>query len=256
MSDFIRVIPCLDFADGRVVKGVKFAGMRDAGDPVEAAARYSREGADELAFLDIAATTDNRPTLVDAVRRTVATANIPLTVGGGIRTAQDVATLLDAGAARVSINSAAVARPDLIGELAREFGSARLTVAIDAASGGDGRWEISTHGGQRRTGIDAVDFARRMQDLGAGEILLTSIDRDGTRSGYDLPLLRAITSAIAIPVVASGGVGSVDDLVAGVVEGGAAAVLAASLFHFGEASIADAKAALAAAGLPVRSVDV
>ncbi len=253
MTTTVRVIPCLDFANGRVVKGVKFVNMRDAADPVEAATHYCREGADELAFLDIAATLENRPTLVDAVRRVAAAATVPLTVGGGIRSIEDADRLLEAGADRVSINSAAVARPALIGEMARRFGKERITVAIDTASMDDTHWEVVTHGGTRRTGIDAVEFARQMEDLGAGEVLLTSIDRDGMQNGYDIPQLRAVSSAVRIPVVASGGVGSVDDLVAGAVEGGASAVLAASLFHFGKATIAEAKKALADAGVSVRS---
>lgn len=252
MKNPVRVIPCLDFADGRVVKGVKFEGMRDAADPAEAAAFYCAEGADELAFLDIAATVDNRQTRLDAVRKTVAATTVPLTVGGGIRTAEDVEALLEAGVARASINSAAVANPQLIGDLVKRFGANTITVAIDAATAANGGWEVVTHGGKRRTGIDATEFARRMEGMGAGEILLTSVDRDGTRDGYDLPLTRSVSSAVSIPVVASGGVGSVADMVAGVLEGGAQAVLAASLFHFREASIREVKQALADAGIPVR----
>ena len=252
MSLAVRVIPCLDVANGRVVKGVQFVGLRDAGDPVEAAARYDAEGADELVFLDITATHEDRSILLDIVGETAERCFMPLTVGGGVRTAEDVQALLRAGADKVSVNSAAVARPALVGELAERFGQQCITVAIDAKSVAPGRWEIFTHGGRRETGIDAVDFARQMASLGAGEILLTSMDRDGTRSGYDLPLLRAVTAAVPVPVVASGGVGGLGDLVAGVAEGGASAVLAASLFHFGEASIADAKRALAAANIPVR----
>ena len=252
MTLAVRVIPCLDVANGRVVKGVQFVGLRDAGDPVEAAARYDAEGADELVFLDITATHEDRSILFDIVAETAERCFMPLTVGGGVRTAEDVRALLKAGADKVSVNSAAVARPELVGELAERFGEQCITVAIDAKTVSPGRWEIFTHGGRRATGIDAVDFARQMASLGAGEILLTSMDRDGTRSGYDLPLLRAVTAAVPVPVIASGGVGGLDDLVAGVTEGGASAVLAASLFHFGEASIADAKRALAAANLPVR----
>lgn len=252
MSLAIRVIPCLDVANGRVVKGVQFEGLRDAGDPVEAAARYDREGADELVFLDITATHEDRSILFDIVADTAERCFMPLTVGGGVRTADDVRALLKAGADKVSVNSAAVARPELVGELAQRFGEQCITVAIDAKSVGSDRWEIFTHGGRRATGIDAIAFARRMASLGAGEILLTSMDRDGTRSGYDLPLLRAVSSAVPVPVIASGGVGGLADLVAGVTEGGASAVLAASLFHFGEATIADAKRALAAAHVPVR----
>jgi cyclase len=248
----VRVIPCLDVAGGRVVKGVNFVALRDAGDPVEAAARYDAEGADELVFLDITASHEDRSILLDIVGETATHCFMPLTVGGGVRTADDVRALLRAGADKVSVNSAAVARPELVGELARTFGEQCITVAIDAKAVGDGRWEIFTHGGRRPTGIDAVAFARQVAALGAGEILLTSMDRDGTRSGYDLALLRAVSGAVPVPVVASGGVGGLADLVAGVVEGGASAVLAASLFHFGEARIADAKRALMQAGVPVR----
>lgn len=252
MTLAVRVIPCLDVANGRVVKGVNFEGLRDAGDPVDAAARYDREGADELVFLDITASNENRSTLLDIVAATARQCFMPLTVGGGVRAHEDVRALLQAGADKVSVNSAAVARPELVGELARAFGEQCITVAIDAKAVGPGKWEIFTHGGRRATGIDAVHFARQMAEMGAGEILLTSMDRDGTRSGYDLPLLRAISSAVPMPVVASGGVGGLGDLVAGVTEGGASAVLAASLFHYGEATIADAKRALMAAGVAVR----
>lgn len=252
MTLAVRVIPCLDVAGGRVVKGVNFIGLRDAGDPVEAAARYDAEGADELVFLDIAASHEERPILLDIVGATADRCFMPLTVGGGVRTAEDVRALLNAGADKVSVNSAAVQRPELVAELAERFGQQCITVAVDARRAGPERWEIFTHGGRRPTGIDAVSFARQVAELGAGEILLTSMDRDGTRSGYDLDLLRAVGAAVPVPVVASGGVGSLADLVAGVVEGGASAVLAASLFHFGEATIADAKAALAAAGVTVR----
>lgn len=247
-----RVIPCLDVADGRVVKGVNFVGLRDAGDPVEAATRYDAEGADELVFLDITATHEERGILLDIVSRTAERCFMPLTVGGGVRAAEDVRALLSAGADKVSVNSAAVARPELVSELAERFGQQCITVAIDARAVAPGTWQIFTHGGRRQTGIDAVDFARRMAALGAGEILLTSMDRDGTRSGYDLELLRTVSNAVPVPVIASGGVGGVADLVAGITEGKAAAVLAASLFHFGEASIWQAKKALAAAGVPVR----
>lgn len=252
MSLAVRVIPCLDVAGGRVVKGVNFVALRDAGDPVEAATRYDAEGADELVFLDITATNENRSTLLDIVSATASRCFMPLTVGGGVRSASDVQALLQAGADKVSVNSAAVQRPELVGELANRFGGQCITVAIDAKAVSPNRWEIFTHGGQRPTGIDAVAFAKQMAALGAGEILLTSMDRDGTRSGYDLPLLRAVSGAVPIPVVASGGVGGLADLVAGVTEGGASAVLAASLFHFGEASIRDAKLALQAANVPVR----
>jgi cyclase len=254
MTLAVRVVPCLDVAGGRVVKGVNFVGLRDAGDPVEAAARYDAQGADELVFLDITASHEDRPILLDIVAETAGQCFMPLTVGGGVRTAEDVRALLRAGADKVSVNSAAVARPELVGELANRFGEQCITVAIDARATAPGRWAIFTHGGRRATGIDAVAFARQVASLGAGEILLTSMDRDGTRAGYDLELLRAVTSAVPVPVVASGGVGGLQDLVAGVTEGGASAVLAASLFHFGEATIAQAKAALAAAGVPVRPV--
>lgn len=252
MTLCVRVIPCLDVAGGRVVKGVNFVGLRDAGDPVECAARYDAEGADELVFLDIAASHEDRAPLLDIVAETAGRCFMPLTVGGGVRTADDVRALLRAGADKVSINSAAVARPELVGELATRFGGQCITVAIDARTTGPGQWEIFTHGGRRATGIDAVSFAQQVSALGAGEILLTSMDRDGTRSGYDLALLRAVSTAINIPVIASGGVGTLGDLVTGVTEGGASAVLAASLFHFGEASIDDAKRALRAAGVRVR----
>jgi len=248
----VRVIPCLDVANGRVVKGVNFVGLRDAGDPVAAAARYDAEGADELVFLDITASHEDRSILLDMVSQTAEHCFMPLTVGGGVRTHADVRALLKAGADKVAVNSAAVARPELIGELARTFGEQCITVAIDAKAVAPGCWEIFTHGGRRATGIDAVAFARQMASLGAGEILLTSMDRDGTRRGYDLSLLGAVTAAVPVPVIASGGVGGLQDLVAGVTLGGASAVLAASLFHFGEASIADAKRALAAAHVPVR----
>ena len=252
MTLAVRVIPCLDVANGRVVKGVNFIGLRDAGDPVEAATRYDAEGADELVFLDIAATHEGRGILLDIVGRTADRCFMPLTVGGGVRTPDDVRSLLRAGADKVSVNSAAVARPALIGELAQIFGEQCITVAVDAKQVGEGRWDIFTHGGRRATGIDAVSFAQQAASLGAGEILLTSMDRDGTRSGYDIALLRAIVAAVPVPVVASGGVGTLADLVAGVTQGGASAVLAASLFHFGEATIAEAKSALAAANVPVR----
>ena len=252
MTLAVRIIPCLDVADGRVVKGVNFEGLRDAGDPVEAAARYDAEGADELVFLEITASHEDRSILLDIVAETAEQCFMPLTVGGGVRSEADVRALLKAGADKVSVNSAAVARPELVGELARVFGEQCITVAIDAKAVGANHWEIFTHGGRRPTGIDAVAFAQQVAMLGAGEILLTSMDRDGTRSGYDLALLRAVTEAVPVPVIASGGVGGLDDLVAGVTQGHASAVLAASLFHFGEASISDARRALAAAGVPVR----
>jgi cyclase len=252
MSDVVRVIPCLDVQAGRVVKGVNFAGLRDAGDPVEAARRYDAEGADELVFLDISASHEGRGPLLDIVARTAATCFMPLTVGGGVRGADDVRDLLLAGADKVSVNTAAVGRPELVEALARRFGTQCITVAIDARAVAPGRWEVFTHGGRTPTGIDAVDHARAMAGAGAGELLVTSMDRDGTREGYDIALLQAMKAAVPVPVVASGGVGSVADLVAGARDGGADAVLAASIFHFGTASIADAKAALLAAGVRVR----
>lgn len=252
MSLKVRVIPCLDVKDGRVVKGVQFEGLRDAGDPVEQAMAYDAEGADELCFLDIAASHEGRGALLDAVRRTADACFMPLTVGGGVRSVEDVRALLLAGADKVSINTAAVKDPDLVGEAARKFGAQCIVVAIDAKAVGDGRWEIFTHGGRTPTGIDALAFADLVTARGAGEILLTSMDRDGTRAGYDLALVRAVSDRVSVPVVASGGVGGLDDLVAGVTQGHASAVLAASIFHYGQHTIAQAKAALAAAGVPVR----
>ena len=249
----VRVIPCLDIKDGRVVKGVNFVGLRDAGDPVEQAIVYDRAGADELCFLDITASHEARGTLLDVVHRTAEVCFMPLTVGGGVRSLEDIRALLLAGADKVSINTAAVARPELVAEAARKFGSQCIVVAMDAKKAANGRFEIFTHGGRKETGIDAVEFAKQVTALGAGEILLTSMDRDGTRVGYDLPLTRAIADAVSVPVIASGGVGNLADLVAGVREGHASAVLAASIFHFGEASIADAKKALADAGIAVRA---
>jgi cyclase len=250
----VRVIPCLDIKDGRVVKGVNFLGLRDAGDPVEQAVIYDAAGADELCFLDITASHEARGTLLDVVRRTAEVCFMPLTVGGGVRSLADIRALLLAGADKVSINTAAVNRPEFIREAAEKFGSQCIVAAIDAKKAPNGRFEIFTHGGRNATGIDAVDYAREVVALGAGEILLTSMDRDGTRAGYDLPLTRAISDAVSVPVIASGGVGTLQDLVRGVTEGHASAVLAASIFHFGEVSIAQAKAALAAAGLPVRAI--
>ena len=249
----VRIIPCLDVKDGRVVKGVNFEGLRDAGDPVEQAIVYDRAGADELCFLDITASHEARGTLLDVVHRTAEVCFMPLTVGGGVRSLEDIRALLLAGADKVSINTAAVARPELVAEAARKFGSQCIVVAMDAKKAANGRFEIFTHGGRKETGIDAVEFAKQVTALGAGEILLTSMDRDGTRVGYDLPLTRAIADAVSVPVIASGGVGNLADLVAGVREGHASAVLAASIFHFGEASIADAKKALADAGIAVRA---
>ena len=250
----VRVIPCLDVDDGRVVKGVNFVGLRDAGDPVELATRYDREGADELVFLDITASSDARDTIIDVVRRTAEQVFIPFTVGGGIRSVEDARRILRAGADKVSVMTAAAERPALIGELAAEFGSQCVVVAIDArrSDAVPSGFEVFTHGGRRQTGIDAVGWAREAERLGAGEILQTSMDRDGTRDGFDLEMLRAIGSAANVPLVASGGVGGLEHLVEGAREGGADAVLAASIFHFGEHSIAEAKRHMAAAGIVVR----
>jgi imidazole glycerol-phosphate synthase subunit HisF len=248
----IRIIPCLDVKDGRVVKGVHFVDLKDAGDPVEQAKIYDAEGADELCFLDITASSENRATLYDAVKRTAEQCFMPLTVGGGVRSVEDIRTLLLAGADKTSINTAAVARPELVREAAEKFGSQCIVAAIDAKSTSPGKWQVFTHGGRRATGIDAVEWARRMATHGAGEILLTSMDRDGTKLGFDLGLTRAVADAVTVPVIASGGVGKLDDLVAGVLEGHASAVLAASIFHFGEFTIAQAKARLKSAGIPVR----
>ncbi|MBO28167.1 MAG: imidazole glycerol phosphate synthase subunit HisF [Rhodobacteraceae bacterium] len=247
-----RIIPCLDVADGRVVKGVNFVGLRDAGDPVDAAIAYDAAGADELCFLDIHATHENRGTMFDLVRRTAEHCYIPLTVGGGVRSAADVRALLLAGADKVSFNSAAVADPDVIERAADQFGSQCIVCAIDAKTVAPDRWEIFTHGGRKPTGIDAVEFARTVTAKGAGEILLTSMDRDGTRAGFNLPMTRAIADAVDVPVIASGGVGTLDHLVEGVLEGGASAVLAASIFHFGTYTIHEAKQHMAAAGIPMR----
>ncbi len=248
----IRIIPCLDVKDGRVVKGVNFVDLKDAGDPVEQARLYDAAGADELTFLDITASSDNRDTLYDVVRRTAEQCFMPLTVGGGVRTVEDIRKLLLAGADKVSINTAAVKTPEFVREAAEKFGSQCIVVAIDAKQVSPGRFEIFTHGGRNATGIDAVAWASRMESYGAGEILLTSMDRDGTRVGYDLPLTRAVADAVNVPIIASGGVGSLEHLVDGVKQGHASAVLAASIFHFGQFTIADAKAALAQAGIPVR----
>ncbi len=247
-----RIIPCLDVADGRVVKGVNFANLIDAGDPVAAARAYDAAGADELCFLDIMATEDNRATMFDLVTRTAEACFMPLTVGGGVRSHHDVRKLLLAGADKVSFNSAAVACPDVVAEAAMRFGAQCIVVAIDAKTVSPGKWEIFTHGGRRATGIDAVEFARTVAAKGAGEILLTSMDRDGTRQGFNLPLTRAIADAVPVPVIASGGVGTLDHLVDGVILGGASAVLAASIFHFGTFTIPEAKAHMAAAGIPMR----
>jgi cyclase len=250
----VRVIPCLDVKDGRVVKGVNFEGLRDAGDPVEQAIVYDKAGADELCFLDITASHENRGTLLDVVRRTAEVCFMPLTVGGGVRTLEDIRALLLAGADKVSINTAAVSRPEFVKEAAEKFGSQCIVAAIDAKKNENGQYEIFTHGGRNATGIDAVEHAKKLVGYGAGEILLTSMDRDGVKSGYDLELTRAVSDAVVVPVIASGGVGNVQDLVDGVTRGHASAVLAASIFHFGEVTIAEAKTALAAAGLPTRPV--
>lgn len=253
----VRVIPCLDVKDGRVVKGVNFVDLRDAGDPVEAAAAYDAAGADELCFLDITASVENRGAILDVVRRTAERCFMPLTVGGGVRAVADIRALLEAGADKAAINTAAVHDRRFVREAAEKFGSQCIVVAIDArrtadAPGGAPRWEVFTHGGRRPTGLDAVAYAREVVALGAGEILLTSMDRDGTREGFDLPLTRAVVDAVPVPVIASGGVGTLDHLVEGVRDGGANAVLAASIFHFGQYSIGEAKARMAAAGLAVR----
>lgn len=253
MSVRVRVIPCLDVADGRVVKGVNFVDLRDAGDPVECARAYDLAGADELCFLDISASHQGRGTLLDMVSRTAEVCFMPLTVGGGVRSADDARALLLAGADKVAVNSAAVARPELVSDIADRFGSQCAVGSIDARQVEDGRWEIFTHGGRKPTGVDAVEHAIRLAELGAGELLVTSMDRDGTKDGYDLKLVRTIAEAVNVPIIASGGVGNLDHLVAGVVEGKASAVLAASIFHFGEATVEEAHARLAAAGLPVRS---
>src|ERR1700742_3846945 len=251
----VRVIPCLDVKDGRVVKGVNFVDLRDAGDPVEAAIAYDAAGADELCFLDITATHENRGTMMDVVRRTAEACFMPLTVGGGVRTVDDIKMLLRAGADKVSINSAAVSRREFVKEAAEKFGDQCIVVAIDAKRvkrGGDERWEIFTHGGRNSTGIDAIEYAQEVVSLGAGEILLTSMDRDGTRQGFDLPLTHAVADSVAVPVIASGGVGNLDHLVDGIRHGHATAVLAASIFHFGEFTIRQAKEHMVRAGLPMR----
>jgi len=252
----VRVIPCLDVKDGRVVKGVNFVDLRDAGDPVEAAIAYDAAGADELCFHDITATHENRGTMLDVVRRTAEACFMPLTVGGGVRTVDDIRTLLKSGADKVSINSAAVSRREFVKEAAEKFGDQCIVVAIDAKrvtrAGGSDRWEIFTHGGRKATGIDAIEYAQEVVSLGAGEILLTSMDRDGTRQGFDIPLTRAIADSIKVPVIASGGVGNLDHLVDGIRNGHATAVLAASIFHFGEFTIREAKEHMERAGLPMR----
>jgi imidazole glycerol-phosphate synthase subunit HisF len=248
----MRVIPCLDVKDGRVVKGVNFVDLVDAGDPVAQARFYDREGADELCFLDITASAEGRDTIYDVVRRTAEECFMPLTVGGGVRTIEDVRRLLLAGADKVSINTAAVARPEFVREAAQKFGSQCIVVAVDAKKAAPAKWEVFTHGGRRPTGLDAVEWACRLADWGAGEILLTSMDRDGTKSGFDIALTRAVADAVRVPVIASGGVGELDHLVEGIRDGHATAVLAASIFHFGTWRIGEAKARLAACGIPVR----
>ncbi|MBR1146349.1 MULTISPECIES: imidazole glycerol phosphate synthase subunit HisF [unclassified Bradyrhizobium] len=252
----VRVIPCLDVKDGRVVKGVNFVDLRDAGDPVEAAIAYDAAGADELCFLDITATHENRGTMLDVVRRTAEACFMPLTVGGGVRTIEDIKTLLRSGADKVSINSAAVSNREFVKQGAEKFGEQCIVVAIDAKrvkrAGGSDRWEIFTHGGRNSTGIDAIEYAQEVVSLGAGEILLTSMDRDGTRQGFDLPLTQAIADSVPVPVIASGGVGNLDHLVDGIRQGHATAVLAASIFHFGEFTIRQAKEHMVRAGLPMR----
>ncbi|MEH6402334.1 MAG: imidazole glycerol phosphate synthase subunit HisF [Sneathiella sp.] len=247
-----RIIPCLDVKDGRVVKGVNFVGLKDAGDPVEQARLYDEQGADELCFLDITASSDNRDTMYDVISRTAEQCFMPLTVGGGVRVVEDVRKLLLAGADKVSINTAAVHRPEFVREAAQKFGNQCIVVAVDAKQTAPGKFEIFTHGGRNATGIDAVEWAQRMAEYGAGEILLTSMDRDGTREGFNLPLTRAVADAVTIPVIASGGVGNLDHLSAGIIEGHATAVLAASIFHFGEYTIRQAKEAMRDAGVAVR----
>ncbi len=247
-----RIIPCLDVKDGRVVKGVNFVDLVDAGDPVEQARVYDKAGADELTFLDITASSDRRDILFDVVKRTAEQCFMPLTVGGGVRGADDVRKLLLAGADKVSLMTAAVKRPAVISELAEKFGSQCIVVAVDAKQVSDGKWEVFTHGGRTPTGLDAVDYAVQAAELGAGEILLTSMDRDGTREGFDIELTRAIADSVSVPIIASGGVGTLDHLVAGVQDGHASAVLAASIFHFGEHTIAEAKAHMRRAGIAVR----
>ena len=256
MTFKVRIIPCLDVKDGRVVKGVNFVDLRDAGDPVEAAIAYDSAGADELTFLDITASHENRGTMLDVVRRTAEACFMPVTVGGGVRTVDDIRVLLQSGADKVSINTAAVSRREFVKEAAEKFGDQCIVVAIDAKkvskAGEKDRWEIFTHGGRKPTGIDAIEYAREVVALGAGEILLTSMDRDGTKSGFDIALTRAIADSVAVPVIASGGAGNLDHMVEGIRDGHATAVLAASIFHFGQFTIREAKEHMAKAGLPMR----
>ena len=247
-----RIIPCLDVHAGRVVKGVRFVSLRDAGDPVEVARRYDQEGADELAFLDITASSDARETIVAVIERVADQVFIPLTVGGGVRKVEDVRKLLNAGADKVSINTSAVENPDLVEQAARRFGSQAIVVAIDVKAAGPGRWEVYTHGGRKATGLDALEWARTICARGAGEILLTSMDRDGTKSGFDLAITRAVADAVPVPVIASGGAGTLEHLAQGVEAGGADAVLAATIFHYGEIAIPQAKRFLAARGIEMR----
>ena len=256
MSLANRIIPCLDVDDGRVVKGVQFVDILDAGDPVEVARRYDEQGADELVFLDITASSDDRETMVHVVEEVASQVFIPLTVGGGIRELSDIRCMLNAGADKVGINTTAVNNPEFVRQAAERFGSQCIVVAIDAKQVGEGKWEIFTHGGRKPTGIDAVEWAKKMADFGAGEILLTSMDRDGTRDGYDLALTRAISEAVSVPVIASGGVGTLEHLVDGVIEGKADAVLAASIFHFGHHTVQEAKDAMTARGIEMRALDV
>lgn len=247
-----RIIPCLDVTNGRVVKGVNFVELRDAGDPVEIARRYDEQGADELTFLDITATSDGRDLILHIIEAVASQVFIPLTVGGGVRTVEDVRRLLNAGADKISVNSTAVANPQMVQEAAHKYGSQCMVVAIDAKKCGDGKWEVFTHGGRKPTGLDVVEWAKKMESLGVGEVLLTSMDRDGTKSGFDLELTRAVSEAVSIPVIASGGVGSLQDLADGIKIGKADAVLAASIFHYGQHTVQEAKRFMAEQGIPMR----